>query len=453
MAKSLPVSSDSVDEINRELYVRNAELAVRNKTLSLLRSIDDVTMTSLGTDDMTREIASILTRAFDYPFVAIAVHEPKRRALVWKAFSCLDSKQPLCVSVDTAKSIPLSRKDHVCARALSKGKGMVISRLDHVLDGSVSPEVVKMFRVNAHLKQTLVFPMSAQTGLLVIGLNRAASDLTSYEKDTFASLMNLVTIAIQKAQTYSSLVDTTTKLRSANKKLKELDSLKTEFLSIASHQLRTPLAVVKGYAAMLKDGMLGTLNEKQTGAVATVQTAIEQLILLVNHLLDLTRIESGRLQVKPEVVDLNATLTWLVGFMQPKVVEKGLKLTLASPNDIRVTADLEKLKEVLMNLVDNAVKYTEQGSVTVTVRAEKNLAVVEVKDTGYGLTPEDKARLFEKFATGSASKFVKTTSGLGLYVVRKLMTAMGGTVEAESKGKGKGSTFIVTIPLAKDKGV
>jgi signal transduction histidine kinase len=265
--------------------------------------------------------------------------------------------------------------------------------------------------------------------------------------------MNLVTIAIQKAQTYSSLVETTTKLRTANKKLKELDSFKTEFLSIASHQLRTPLAVVKGYAAMLKDGMLGSLNDKQTGAVATVQTAIEQLILLVNHLLDLTRIESGRLQVKPEVVDLNATLTWLIGFMQPKVVEKGLKLTLSSPNDIRVTADLEKLKEVLMNLVDNAVKYTEQGSVTVTVRTQKNLAVVEVKDTGYGLTPEDKARLFEKFATGSASKFVKTTSGLGLYVVRKLMTAMGGTVVAESKGKGKGSTFIVIIPLATDKGV
>ncbi len=453
MARATKEDDTIADEINRELYVRNAELAVRNKTLSLLRSIDDVTMTSLGTEDMTHEIASILTREFDFPFVGIAVHEPKRRALVWTVFSCVDAKQPICVLAEVAKPVMLTRKEHVCVKALAKGKGMVISRLDHVLQGSIDLNVITKFRTDAHLKQTLIFPMSAQTGVLVIGLNRSASDLTSYEKDTFASLMNLVTIAIQKAQTYSSLVETTTKLRSANKKLKELDSLKTEFLSIASHQLRTPLAVVKGYAAMLKDGMLGKLNEKQSGAVGTVQTAIEQLILLVNHLLDLTRIESGRLQVKPEVVDLNASLAWLVDFMKPKVEEKGLVLSLVSPEDIRVTADPEKLKEVLMNLVDNAIKYTEQGSVTISVRPDSKMVVVEVKDTGYGLTPEDKARLFEKFATGTASKFVKTTSGLGLYVVRKLMTAMGGTVEAESKGKGKGSTFTLTIPVAKNKGV
>jgi signal transduction histidine kinase len=241
-----------------------------------------------------------------------------------------------------------------------------------------------------------------------------------------------------------------TRLKSANGKLKELDVLKTEFLSIATHQLRTPLAVTKGYISTLSEGMLGKLSPEQRKALVTVDQSNESLILLVNHLLDLTRIESGKLQVKAETVDLTATCAWVTNFLKPKAKEGGLTLTCVAPKEpVVAKGDQEKFKEVVMNLVDNAVKYTPKGGVTVTIARDKKTATIEVKDTGYGLTEKDRQHLFEKFARGSASKNVKTSSGIGLYVVKKLVEAMNGTVVVESAGPGKGSAFTVRLPLAK----
>ncbi len=278
-------------------------------------------------------------------------------------------------------------------------------------------------------------------------MNRTANDLSRLEKETFGSLLSLITIAIEKAQTYTFLQVTTKKLRSANKKLKALDSLKSEFLSIASHQLRTPLAIMKGYVAMLDNGMLGILTGEQKDALKTVGTSTEQLIMLVNHLLDLTRIEAGKLQVKMETIDATEIVNWVVEFVTPKILEKKLTLNWKPNGKVMVQADPEKLKEVVMNFMDNAVKYTEKGSITVSLSSAGGLVKIAVTDTGYGLTAEDQERMFEKFATGSASKFVKTTSGIGLYVCHKLAEAMGGTVMAESKGKGKGSTFTATFKV------
>jgi signal transduction histidine kinase len=194
--------------------------------------------------------------------------------------------------------------------------------------------------------------------------------------------------------------------------------------------------------------MLGKVSGDQKGALSTIGTSTEQLILLVNHLLDLTRIESGRLQVKIEPVDVDQIVSWIVDFVRPKATEKKLEIVWKPERSHLVKADPEKLKEVLMNITDNAIKYTEQGKVTLTVSESGPHVSVAVSDTGYGLTAQDQKRMFEKFATGSASKNVKTTSGIGLYVVKKLMEAMGGSIKAESRGSGKGSTFTATFPKA-----
>jgi signal transduction histidine kinase len=440
-----------LDAVNRELYARNAELAVRNKTLSLLRKIDEVTMTALETGDMTRGIAVILAKEFFYPFVAIALHNPHRHALEWTSVACKDKRAGFCEPGIIWNPIRLSSSTNACVRAFRKRTRVISSSLTDVLGKSISDDELALVKNSGNIHSVITFPLSSdqeKIGVLVIGLDRPANKLSRHEKDTFEPLLNLVTIAIEKAQIYSSLMDTTDKLRSANKKLKELDSLKTEFLSIASHQLRSPLAVMKGYMEMLGSGMLGKMSKKQTDALTTVRTSTEQLILLVNHLLDLTRIESGRLQVRLEPMDVAQTVEWVVKFMNPRAKEKGVELILTTVGTPKVQADPDKLKEVVMNLIDNALKYTEKGSVAVRIKKDQEFVSIEVKDTGYGLTSADKHRLFEKFSTGSASKFVKTTSGLGLYVCRKLVEAMKGTITADSKGAGKGSTFTVRLPVA-----
>ncbi|TAK04053.1 sensor histidine kinase [Patescibacteria group bacterium] len=444
-------SRQLLDSVNRELYAKNAELAVRNKTMALLRRLDASAMTSLEVSPMAAEIVRILAAEFNYRIIAIALAEG--RSLHWRAVACASSHDGLCAEVPTGRPIPLASRTNACVKAIRQGKIVRTKDLKDVFVPSYGASRVTAFETESGVQSVLVLPLHSDqeaVGVIAVGLNRDGSDLTEYERETLDGLMSLIVIAIQKAQTYESLQDAMEKLRAANRKLKDLDALKTEFLSIASHQLRTPLAVTKGYVAMLEDGMVGKVNKKQHAALETLRTSTESLILLVNHLLDLTRIESGRLAVREDKVDVTEICRWITSFIGPKAKEAGLSLTCDAPKKpVTVLADADKLKEVFMNLVDNAVKYTAEGKVTVTVRAEGRQAVVEVKDTGYGLSEADKRKLFQKFARGSASKNVKSSSGLGLYVVRKLMEAMHGSIEAESEGAGKGSAFTVRLPLSR----
>lgn len=440
-------------DVNQELYVRNAELAVRNKTLSLLRKIDDVTERALETKEMVDEIVRALDSEFSYPFVAIGLCDEKGKKLVWKAFACIDGKFCPFLPVEKMKSISMASMTNACALALRSRHRRVASTLSSVLSPSIDEDRIKASARGSKVKSTLVLPLVFETrpvGVLVVGMDRSSKDLTAYERDTFSSLLGPITIAIQKAETYGRLQRTTKQLREANHKLRALDAMKTEFLSIASHQLRTPLAVMKGYIGLLKSGMMGPLVPKQDETLGRMADGTEQLILLVNHLLDVSRIESGRLVVRLEPVDIRALLDGVAKFIQGKAQERGLKLACEIPESpVMVAVDLEKTKEVFMNLLDNAVKYTEKGSVSARMWTEGGFAKVSVTDTGMGLTADDLEKLFQKFVTGSASRHVQTTTGLGLYVVRKLMEAMGGTAVAESPGTGKGSTFTLTFPLAK----
>lgn len=441
----------SVDDANHELYIRNAELAVRNKTLSLLQSMSDVTVRALSTDEMVREIVLAIDGEFSYPFVAIGLCDAQAHALHWKSLACTKTKDTPFPRVEKITPVSLASRSNICANAIRTGRRRVAHELRDVFLLDASDEDIERYVKESKIKSILILPLIFEgnsIGVLAIGMDRPGKGLTRYERETFQPLLGLITIAIKKAETYGHLQRTTKQLRAANRHLHELDEMKTEFLSIASHQLRTPLAVVKGYIGMLKGGMLGPLAEKQTETLGRMEAGTEQLIMLVNHLLDVSRIEANRLQVRLERVDIGSTLDTLVKFLHAKADEKHLALNFVLPEKIiAANVDPEKVKEVFMNLLDNAIKYTDVGSVTVEVREDGHNVIVTVRDTGHGLTEKDMSHLFEKFVTGSASQKVKTTTGLGLYVCKKLTEAMQGTVTAESAGVEGGSTFTVTFPL------
>lgn len=236
----------------------------------------------------------------------------------------------------------------------------------------------------------------------------------------------------------------TTELKKANDKLRELDKLKTEFLSIASHQLRTPLSVIRGYVSMIQEGTYGKFSKGQMGVIGQVRTSTETLIELVNQLLNVSRIESGRVTLEIEPTDLSPLCSEIANFLSIRAKERGLELTCVKPPKglAKVSADPAKVKEVMMNLVENALKYTDKGFVRIYLYDEPHTVRVAVTDSGNGLTKEDMGKLFQKFSRAeSASVNGASGTGLGLYVCKRLIEAMDGEIWAESTGRGKGSTF------------
>ena len=230
---------------------------------------------------------------------------------------------------------------------------------------------------------------------------------------------------------------------------REVDRMKTEFVSLVSHELRTPLTSIKGFTEMVLDGDAGEINEEVEEFLGIVHSNAERLVALVNDLLDLSRIESGRVQLKSETVDLNEIVQAVVVTMQQKLKEKDQNLSVnIDPAATSVVGDKDKLVQVLTNYVSNAYKYTQDGGdIRIVLSKQGDFAHVAVADNGYGISPEDQERLFTRFyrVDNSMTREVGGT-GLGLSIVKQLIELMGGEIGVES-ALGQGSTFSFTVPL------
>ncbi len=243
-------------------------------------------------------------------------------------------------------------------------------------------------------------------------------------------------------------------LANAYSELKKLDEAKSDFISIASHQLRTPLTVIKGYVSMMLEGNFGRINIDAENALSKVYESNERLIRLVENLLNISRIEAGRLTyIYDKNVDVRSIAQSVCQELSQYAKEKKLKLLCVEGSQPLplVTADAQKLRQVLLNLVDNALKYTRSGTVQVDVRQKDENIVCTVKDTGTGFSPAEKRDLFKRFSRGKRISLVYTEgTGLGLYVAKIIIKEHGGKVWAESPGPGKGSTFGFQIPIRSD---
>jgi signal transduction histidine kinase len=240
-------------------------------------------------------------------------------------------------------------------------------------------------------------------------------------------------------------------LSSANNRLEELDKQKSEFISIASHQLRTPLTAIRGYISLALEGAYGPVKGTPIEDIMNKMYTIDlRLSQLVEDLLNVSKIEAGKVQYKWEQVALEPVAKELFDMFTVLAEKRGLKLYLANPEKPlpMMTIDVNKIKEILSNLIDNAIKYTEKGSVTIRLEREETLARIVIQDTGIGISKEDVDRLFGKFIrTETTQKMDSGGSGLGLFVGKTFVEGHGGKVYATSDGVGMGSSFIVELPL------
>ncbi|MCX6761292.1 MAG: HAMP domain-containing sensor histidine kinase [Candidatus Moranbacteria bacterium] len=249
----------------------------------------------------------------------------------------------------------------------------------------------------------------------------------------------------------------------ANDQLKLLDTAKTDFISMASHQLRTPPTPIKGYSSMLLEGSYGELNPEQKKAIENIANANNQQIAFVEDLLAVSRIESGSMKFVFEKCQIEEFCQEVISNLTLKAKDKGLYLDYKAPATPlpELFVDGAKIREVISNLVDNAVKYTLKGGVTLLVelcekKAENCLAKphlrITVSDTGIGIPAEEIPYLFAKFSRGKDTSRLNTGgTGLGLYVVKIITEANGGKVWIESPGANLGTKFILELPLEQEQ--
>lgn len=259
----------------------------------------------------------------------------------------------------------------------------------------------------------------------------------------------LVRAVLREIEQKEELQGLTTRLAAANAKLTDLSRFKTELLSLASHQIKSPLAAIKGYVSLLKDGSFGSLPNEAGKAVDKVQRSADQLFELVSSLLDLRKVEEGRMDYQFAKVDMGPLTRGVVEELGQLASAKKLKLEFsASAREFMVSADAQKLRQVIQNIIDNAIKYTESGSVRINLDKIAGKVILTCADTGYGMAPEVVERLFTEFMRDERLKKMIRGTGLGLYIAKKIVEAHGGTIRCESRGENQGSTFTVTLPSA-----
>ncbi len=232
------------------------------------------------------------------------------------------------------------------------------------------------------------------------------------------------------------------------KKLQEVDQMKDEFISVASHELRTPLTSIRGNLSMLLEEH--DLDEAERAKVlSAAEKSSEQLTNLVADLLDVSRIEQGRVKVEPVVIELSPAISQVVEDLQQQAAAKKLTLSFVVPDEkLMVTTDKDKLRQILVNLIGNAIKYTVRGSVEVSVATEQDHVAVTVRDTGVGMSPEARANLFKKFYRIRTKETQNITgTGLGLWITKSLVELMGGAIYVDSI-EGSGTQIKFTLPKA-----
>ena len=233
-------------------------------------------------------------------------------------------------------------------------------------------------------------------------------------------------------------------------KLRELNELKDNFISVASHELRTPLTAISGYAYLLKDRPEISSHPDLLQDFTAIIRSTDRLKDLVADMLDVSRIEQNRINLTLAPHDLRDLITQTVTELQPQAQAKHLKLEYQSPpSPITVTCDPDKMRQILVNLIGNAIKYTLTGSVTISHRQAGPTVKTYVTDTGIGISAENRDRLFTKFYRVQSDQTTAIPgTGLGLWITRQLTDKMGGTISVDSI-EGKGSQFILSFPPAK----
>ncbi len=243
------------------------------------------------------------------------------------------------------------------------------------------------------------------------------------------------------------------RLRKANEHLRELNRKKTEFLSIATHQLRAPVTIMKGQLSLILEGDYGKLPDYLKEPLRKIYDSAERLSITITDFLNVSRIEQGKMKYNFSEIKISDLLQSIYDELKSLADKKGLRFELfvcKDCSDIHVYVDKDKMRHVIFNLIENAIKYTKEGFVNIKMSKYHNMLRIEISDSGVGISKDELSHLFDKFVRAKNVYGINVEgTGLGLYIAREIIHAHNGRIWAESEGVGKGATFIIELPISK----
>src|SRR3989344_2625803 len=428
----------------------------RKDTIESLWRLEKIILDALDFNQAVQKIVdSILTELgylkLGYRIVVLALIDHKDQRLKRISISqTQEAKKALEVTPVSFHDIviPLSETESYCIKSLNDNAPYLTHDWYDLLRPSYTRQDAAIVQKIVGIKTSMIYPVTYHgkaEGVLIFSLIKEEKDVSDAEKELIRGFTDVVGIAVQNAKLYTSLQETSEQLKSANEKLTELDHLKDEFVSLASHELRTPMTAIKGSLSTILDGYAGDISKESRDFLTSAYNENDRLIRLVNNLLNISRIEAGRFTFTVTPIDLDKMATEVVNNLQMAAKEKNMYLRFEKDGPLpKVRGDEDKVKEVFINLIGNALKFTWTGGVTVTIEQKDTELEVRVSDTGPGITKEDQDLLFKKFSQARQG-YTKQTggTGLGLYISKQIIEGLGGKIWLESE-VGKGSTFYFT---------
>jgi len=418
--------------------------------------------------EVIAEISDKLRTTLEARRIYDFIYESLNKALHFKAFGILgynEKEKSYLPQYNKGFILGEQRKflenEELHKMFIGQNEAMVVEEIKHSNYNRQTKATIDLLE---SLKVDVLAPLNVKDktiGLIVLGAKESGDMYNDEDLKVLKVVSAQAAIAIENALLYEETLNFTVKLKKevakatydleiANEELKKLDQAKSDFISIASHQLRTPLTVIKGYISMMLEGSFGKLNPSERESLEKVYDSGERLIQLVENLLNISRIESGRLQFNYEMMNLEEIVDSVVEELAGPIKKKGLRLNYEKGEKPlpKIRIDEEKIRQVIMNLLDNAIKYTKRGGLTISLKkVGKNIQFC-VSDSGMGMGEEELSNLFKKFSRGEGTSTVHTEgTGLGLYVAKEMVEAHKGKIWAESKGRGRGSKFWFELPI------
>lgn len=444
------VTEGELERINKDLYERNVELAIRNRTLSVLRKLYDIINTSLGVKLTAQKLIEeiVIDLKFRKGFIALLDRERKKLNVI--AVSTSNEQDPLIREQYNMPfqnfSISMEEKNNFCVDAVLNNRRRLTNVLHDIFAPAMSKQISLEIQEKLTIKTAILYPISfggQVLGVLMLGMDKHIGELSRAERETLHELIEVVSIAIERVQIYEDL-------QLANEQLKELDKLKDEFVYVASHELRTPMTAIKNYLWLALNKHKETLTDQLKQDLERAYISTERLIHLVQDMLTVSRIEGKRLIFDFKETHMGKLAQQVVDELASTAKEKQLALTVVPvSDDYIVNIDQTRIIEVLYNLIGNSLKFTPPGgTITVSIRRNNNMVETSVSDTGCGIPKEDISRLFQKFGRlGHSYKRLhgETGTGLGLFISKQIVEAHGGKIWADSK-ENEGSTFAFSLP-------
>ena len=421
----------SVHIENLRLFELNEKRAHELETVAV---VSTTASTVLNPDELLQSVVDLTKERFNLYHSHIYLTDDAQQSLLLAAGAGETGRR----MVDAGHAIPMDEERSLVAHAARERNAIIANDVRNQAD----------FLANPFLPETrseMALPMIS--GGRVIGVFDVQSGLTGHftedDANIYSTLASQVAVALQNARLYVEQSATVTQLR-------ELDRLKSSFLANMSHELRTPLNSILGFSDVMLEELDGPLTENMANDLGLIQKNGKHLLHLINDVLDMAKIESGKMNLMLETFRVHEIIEEVTSITSTLASEKNLALYMEGDSDqeVEITADRTRLRQIMINVVNNAIKFTEQGRISIRVTPQTDQILIAVRDTGLGIPPDKLEAVFQEFTQVDTSSTRKAGgTGLGLPISRKLVEMHGGRLWAESSGiSGEGSTFFIELP-------